>query len=322
MSEPAREPSGTSGAGISVVVPVYGDGVALEELVERTRAVLRQVTSSWECILVNDGSPRETWSLIEKLARGHGDVRGINLRGNFGQHNALLAGIRASSGATVITLDDDLQHPPEEIPRLLRALEEDVDVVYGRPVSTSHRLWRSVASGVVKAALKSVLGARIAPDISAFRAFRGALRRHFVESKSPYVSIDVLLSWATTHVGAVDVRHDPRRYGRSGYTFWTLLSHTMNMVTGFSVWPLRMASLVGFGFTCFGALVLVYVLGRYLVSGTTVAGFPFLASTIALFSGAQLFALGVIGEYLARMYFRMMDRPPYVIEATVNCQAD
>ena len=320
MSERRSPCSSADVPAISVVIAVYGDGAALDELVRRTAAVLERVASSWECILVNDGSPKETWSLIQDLAREFKNIRGINLRSNFGQHNALLAGICASRGCTIITLDDDLQHPPEEIHRLLEALEEGVDVVYGKPISPSHGLWRSVASAAVKAGLKSVLGSQIALDVSAYRAFRGSLRPHFVDFRSPYVSIDVLLSWATSHFRAVNVTHEPRRYGTSHYTIWHLLSHTMNLVTGFSVWPLRVASLLGLVFTCFGVFVLTYVLVRYLVSGTSVAGFPFLASTIALFSGAQLFALGVIGEYLARMYLRMMERPPYVIESTVNCE--
>jgi hypothetical protein len=128
----------------------------------------------------------------------------------------------------------------------------------------------------------------------------------------------VLLSWATTRICAVPVRYEPRRRGRSSYGFWGLISLTINMVTGFSVWPLRFASVIGLTFAAFGAAVLAFVIIRFLVAGTTVPGFPFLASVIAIFSGAQLFTLGIMGEYLARMYFRAMSRPPYVVRSTAN----
>ena len=123
----------------------------------------------------------------------------------------------------------------------------------------------------------------------------------------------MLLTWGTVRFGAVDVRHEPRAFGASNYTFRKLVIHALNMMTGFSTLPLQFASLVGFAFTLFGIGVLAYVIGRYLMEGSSVAGFPFLASVIAIFSGAQLFALGIIGEYLARMHFRMMERPTYTV---------
>ena len=128
----------------------------------------------------------------------------------------------------------------------------------------------------------------------------------------------MLLTWGTNRFSIRTVRHDARRVGASGYTFRKLATHAMNMMTGFSTVPLQFASLVGFLFTLFGVGVLAYVLGRYLVQGGSVPGFPFLASIIALFSGAQLFALGIIGEYLARMHFRMMERPSYVVRESLH----
>lgn len=138
--------------------------------------------------------------------------------------------------------------------------------------------------------------------------------------QGPFVSLDVLLTWATMRFVAVPVRHDPRSIGQSHYTFRKLVTHALNMMTGFSVLPLQFASLVGFGCTLFGLGVLGYVLGRYIALGGSVPGFPFLASIIAIFSGAQLFALGIIGEYLARMHFRMMERPTYVVREVTNLE--
>jgi len=232
---------------------------------------------------------------------------------NYGQHNALLAGIREAQYPVIITMDDDLQNPPEEIPLLLAKLHEGYDVVYGTPAREQHGLSRDLASRVTKLALQSAMGAETARKVSAFRVFRTRVREAFANYQGPFVSIDVLLTWGTTRFAAVSVRHDPRRIGKSNYTFRKLVTHALNMMTGFSVLPLQLASLMGFGFALFGLLMLVYVLGRYLIQGGSVPGFPFLASTIAIFSGVQLLALGIIGEYLARMHFRMMERPTYVI---------
>jgi hypothetical protein len=150
--------------------------------------------------------------------------------------------------------------------------------------------------------------------VSAFRAFRAQLREAFTGYHTSFVSVDVLLTWATTRFAAVSVRLDPRFAGSSNYTFSSLLRHALDMMTGFSTKPLQLASLIGFIFTVFGMCVLVYVVGRYFFQGS-VPGFPFLASIIAIFSGAQLFALGVVGEYLARMHFRLMNRPAYVVRS-------
>jgi len=300
-------------SGISVVVPVYNSQGSLSDLVSALAQTLGGVSGPFELILVNDGSQDRSWEQVERLTRVHPWVRGINLMRNYGQHNALLCGIRHARYATIVTMDDDLQHPPHEIPALLAKLSEGYDVVYGAPREQQHGLWRDIASWMTKLALQNAMGAKTALNISAFRAFRTHLRDAFAHYQNPYVSIDVLLTWGTSRFTSIKVEHNPRTIGRTNYTFGKLVVHALNMITGFSVLPLRFASLMGFTFALFGLLVLVYVVGRYLIQGTSVAGFPFLASTIAIFSGVQLFALGIIGEYLARMHFRLMDRPSYVI---------
>lgn len=298
---------------ISVVVPVYNSEGTLAELVHRLQTVLPSCASAFEIILVNDGSHDRSWQVIDDLVAKFPSVRGINLMRNYGQHNALLAGIRAANHELVATLDDDLQNPPEEIPKLVKKLAEGYDVVYGTPAHERHGLWRDLASQITKLALQASMGVETARKVSAFRVFRTQLRGAFADYRSPFLSIDVLLTWGTSRFSFVTVRHDPRTVGVSHYTLGKLIAHAINMITGFSTFPLQIASLVGFGFTLFGLGVLVYVIGRYLLQGTTVPGFPFLASVIAIFSGAQLFALGIIGEYLARMHFRMMERPTYTV---------
>lgn len=297
---------------LSVVVPVYNSEASLPELVARLGTVLGKTGSPFELVLVNDGSRDESGCVIEELASRHRWVRGIHLTRNFGQHNALLCGIRAARHDVIVTMDDDLQNPPEEIPKLLAKLDEGFDVVYGTPEARQHGFFRNLASGVTRVALQSSMGADTARHASAFRAFRTRLRDAFSSYRSPFVSIDVLLTWGTGRFAAVRVDHRPRHAGRSNYTFRKLAVHALDMMTGFSTLPLQIASVTGFVFTLFGLAVLAYVLGRYVIEGGSVPGFPFLASVIAIFSGAQLFALGIIGEYLARMHFRMMEKPAYV----------
>jgi glycosyltransferase involved in cell wall biosynthesis len=264
-------------------------------------------------VLVNDGSRDRSWEIIQDLAKEHSWVRGINLMRNFGQHNALLCGIRAARHDVIVTLDDDLQNPPSEIPKLIARLQEGYEVVYGTPERPQQGVWRNLATAVTKLSLAGFIGSAAARHVSTFRAFRSGLRQAFAGFQGPYVCIDVLLAWGTTRFGWVTVRHEPRRAGRSQYTLRKLATHTLNLVTGFSTRPLQLASWMGFALTLFGLALLAFVLARYLLHGTTVPGFPFLASVVSIFSGAQLFALGVIGEYLARMHFRMLDQPAYVV---------
>lgn len=298
---------------VSVVVPVYNAEATIGELVRRLEDLLPTISSAYEGVLVDDGSADGSWAVIEELASRHAWVRGVRLARNAGQHNALLCGIRKVHHEITVTMDDDLQHPPSEIPKLLERLGEGHDVVYGVPESEQHGLWRDLASVVTKAALKSAMGVATARDVGAFRAFRTRVRDAFADYHGVFVNVDVLLTWGTTRFSSVAVRREPRQIGRSNYTLQMLMRHSLNMVTGFSTRPLQIASLVGFAFTLFGGFILALVLGRYLIQGAAVPGFAFLASIIALFSGAQLFALGIIGEYLARVHFRSMERPPYVI---------
>ena len=303
---------------ISVVVPVYNSQQTLPDLLNRLQPVLDTVSRTSEVILVNDGSRDQSWQVIQELAERVPTVRGLDLMRNYGQHNALLAGIHAARNEIIITIDDDLQQPPEEIPNLLAELDRGYDVVYGTPQKRRHGLWRDFATRLTKLALQVSLGVDVAQKVSAFRAFRTEVREAFARYEGPYVSLDVLLTWGTHRFSAVPVRHEPRHSGASNYTFRKLAVHALNVITGFSVLPLKLASMMGFGFTLFGLLVLVYVLGRYFLEGGSVAGFPFLASIIAIFSSAQLLTLGIFGEYLARMHFRLMHKPTYIVRSSTG----
>lgn len=299
---------------VSVVIPCYRSARTLPSLVARLVPVLRRLSPLHEVILVVDGSPDDTWATASRLAREVHSVRALHLSRNYGQHNALVAGIREARFDVVVTMDDDLQHPPEEIPILLDALElERLDLVYGVPYQEEHGLLRSFASRSVKAGMAAALGVGAARAISAFRAFRTRLRDGFESLSGPHASVDVALSWATTRVGSVRVHMDERGHGRSNYTPRMLVRHTLNMLVGYSAAPLRAASYLGFLVGVLGLLLGGAVVWRFLTGGITVAGFTTLASMVALFSAAQLISIGVLGEYIGRIHGGGMGRPTYVV---------
>ena len=299
---------------LSIVIPVYNSEPILPELTERLSVVLPQISDDFEVVLVNDGSRDKSWEEILRLSGRYRWLQGINLMRNYGQHNAVLCGIRNAAKEVIVTMDDDLQHPPEEIPKLLEKLKEGFDVVYGTPAKENHGILRDLASQITKIALQSGMGAETARHVSAFRAFHGYLRNGFEDYHGSFVSMDVLLTWATSRFTWVRTKHFPRTVGTSNYSLMKLVTHAFNMITGFSTLPLQIASVVGFLFTIFGVLILLYVVIRYLIQGSPVPGFPFLAAIIAVFSGAQMFSLGIIGEYLARIHSQSMNRPSYQIK--------
>ena len=316
MVDRVANPADELPAGVSVVVPVYQSVDSLSVLVSRVRAVLGEQVE-YEIVMVDDGSAPRTWATVQQLSTEHPEVVGVRLSRNYGQHNALVAGLRQARFATCVTIDDDLQNPPEEIPLLLAHLDaEGLDVVYGVPDQVEQTLWRRLSGRISRRAMRTVLGMTSAPDVSSFRAFHTRLRDAFSGPLGTNVSLDALLSWGTTRFGSVPVSHDPRTEGTSNYTFSSLLRFAVDTTTGYSAVPLQIASITGLVTAVFGVVVLLWVVLRPLLTGESVPGFPFLASTIAIFSGVQLFTLGIIGEYLARMHFRVMSKPTYVVAET------
>jgi glycosyltransferase involved in cell wall biosynthesis len=305
------------GMNVSVVVPVYNGSNTLEALVRRLGDVLPEAAKKYELVLVNDGSPDDSWDVIRRLAQQHPWVRGIMLMRNYGQHNATLCGIRQARYEVIVTMDDDLQNPPEEIKKLLDKLQEGYDVVYGVAHRRRQVWWRNLLSALTKRAVAYVMGLQTVRDIGAFKAFRTELRNAFEHYNGPDVLVDVLLSWGTTRFASVPVDEAPRTAGKSNYDFLKLVKVSLLVLTSYTTIPLRFASIVGFFFTIFGFFVFLYVLTVYFTLGS-IPGFPFLASTITLFSGVQLFALGIIGEYLARVFERTGGRPTYTIARTTD----
>jgi glycosyltransferase involved in cell wall biosynthesis len=302
---------------ISVVIPCFRSASTLPVLVARLNEVLPAVAADYEIVLVVD-SPDATWDVAAALAAAQGHVRAIRMARNYGQHNALIAGIRAAGMDLIVTMDDDLQHRPEEIPKLVAALTDEVDLVYGVAVEEEHGALRSFAARATKAAMSRIMDVRDARSISAFRLFRTSLRAGFDQVHGPDVSVDVALSWATSRVTPVTVQMDRRAAGRSGYTLSALVRHTVNMVMGYSILPLRLVTYMGFLIGACGLLLAGRVLWLYFNGQTTVAGFTTIATLVAVFSSAQMVAIGVLGEYLGRVHMRGMGRPTYLVREVVG----
>ncbi len=300
--------------GVSIVIPTYRSPDTLEILVSR---ILRSVAGLCEVIIVDDGNADGTWVKIQEISSRQNEVKGIRLSRNYGQHSALLAGIRLARYSTVVTIDDDLQNPPEEIPKLLSQLNSNVDVVYGISSHVSQNFWRRNSSKMTRIFFKTVLGFKSARQMSSFRAFRTILRDGFAGDIGPQVSIDALLTWSTTRFAQIEVGHAQREHGVSNYSFKKLFSFMLDTATSYSSRPLRAATSIGFITTVFGLMNLAWVLWHAAFASGSVPGFPFLASSISIFSGVQLIVLGVMGEYLGKMHFRIMSKPTYtVIEST------
>lgn len=295
-------------------MPCYRSGATLPALVERLTTTLPAITSAYEVILVVDGPIDDTYAVARELERTHPDaVRAVLMRRNYGQHNALLAGLSRVRYDVTVTMDDDLQHRPEEIHKLLAPLADPlVDLVYGVAETEEHGFFRSLASRTVKAALTAT-GVPNANDVSAFRAFRTELREGFAHVADPFASLDVFLSWTTTSITAVKVAMDEREHGRSGYSLASLVRHAMNMVTGYSTFPLKVVTRLGFLAAVIGFGLGVFVVVQYVRGNISVAGFTTLASLLSLLSGLVMLSIGVLGEYVGRLHFRSMQQPTYLV---------
>lgn len=299
---------------VSVVIPCYATGIRVERLVSSIDSSMATIpNTTFEIIFVVDGSPDNSWDYVLSACEKNKHVHGINLMRNFGQHAALLAGIRKATGSYIVTMDDDFQHDPNDIPSLLSALTSEYDLIYGVSSVEEHSFFRNIASRAFKWIAQNFLGLQDARNITAFRAFRRELASGFYQTEDPFAPLDVLLSWTTTKIGTQEVKMLEREDGVSGYSFKRLVSHAINAVTGYSTKPLRIVTVLGLVTFGISTLLLIGLVIKYLNGDISVAGYPSLAIMIALFSGTQLLSLGVMGEYLGRLHIRSMGKPRYVI---------
>jgi glycosyltransferase involved in cell wall biosynthesis len=290
---------------VSVVIPVFNGAAQIQELVDRLALVLSSISNQFEIILVNDGSRDSSWETISRLAKEHPWIRGIDLARNYGQHNALLAGIRAARYDVIVTVDDDLQHPPEEIPALVEKLGQGYDLVYGIPRTHQREAWRIIASYLMRLILLG-LGADGAARGSSFRAFRSPLREAFAQYQSPFVAIDVLLARASPRFGWVSIQHAPRRSGSSTYTLRKLISLAFTFITTNSHWPFYVALAVGLG-------VAPVSLGLIIMDLAQVQTRLLSWGALIMLAWIEAVALLFVMEYMRRRRRNCSGQPPYLV---------
>ena len=303
----------TTGVEISVVVPVYNSALILPQLLERLTKTIGSLTQHYEIILVDDGSRDESWRVMQSLRVSYEkSLIAIQLMRNYGQHNALMCGLGVSRGEFVITMDDDLQNPPEEIPKLLAHIKKhDLDLVYGCPSTKSHAVWRNFGSRIVWHFYRTVFRNPVTP--TPFRIMRHKLAHSVMFYDLNFTYLDGLLAWCTSRIEGVEVQHHGREQGRSGYSLAKLLGLALNLYTNFSLIPLQIVSGLGVVTATTGFLLGTYYLFQYLASSIEVPGFASTIIAILILGGVQLLALGVIGEYLGRLHLNVNRKPQYVI---------
>lgn len=298
---------------LSIVVPVYNSARTLGNLLERLTVVIQPIASNYEIILVDDGSKDESWAVIQALRETYRDhLVAVQLMRNYGQHNALMCGLGLARGSYVVTMDDDLQNPPEEIPKLLAHIKQHgLDLVYGCPPEREHAVWRNLGSTLVLHFYRSVFKNHVTP--TPYRIMRHQLGHSVQFYDLNFTFLDGLLAWCTNRVGSVEVEHHARVQGRSGYSVGKLAVLALNLYTNFSLMPLQIVSGLGLMTATSGFAVGIYYLFQYFASNIEVPGFASTIIAILILGGAQLLALGVIGEYLGRLHMNVNRKPQYVI---------
>lgn len=302
---------------VSVVVPVYAGTAALPELAQRLADTMSAAGLTHELILVDDRGDPRAWSVICDVARSHSEVRGFRLGRNFGQHAATTCGIAQARGQWVVTMDDDLEHRPEAVPKLLEACDEQHQLVYGVFPVRTHAWYRNITSELMRWTLK-----RAFPDLNdrytSFRVMRAPLAQELANFNMSRPYIDGILSWITSSVATVDVSHGERQHGESAYTMKRLISHAVNIFVTFSQLPLRVASYGGALLATLSFIYLLYIVYGRLTGAITNPGYTSLMSVVLFACGIQLVILGVLGEYIGRLMGVANKRPMFAIEATTR----
>lgn len=298
---------------LSVVIPVYNSSTTIHQLVARLIHVLDRLQRDYQIILVDDGSNDNSWEALCKLHEQHPDQLVImQLMRNFGQHNALMCGFRHSKGGYIVTIDDDLQNPPEEIPKLVQELERnDLDVVYGASETKKHSRWRNLGTASIRFFYRTIF--RMPVTTTSFRIINRKALESIFPYRLNYTYIDGLLAWSTQRIGTVQVDHQPRVKGDSGYSIGKLLVLAFNLFTNFSLLPLQLVSLTGMFTALLGLATGLYYFIQFLTSNIVIPGYASTIVAILVLGGVQLLALGIMGEYLGRVHMNINQKPQYVI---------
>lgn len=300
----------------SVVIPVFNEEENLLLLYSRLTTVMRTLNEPYEVIFIDDGSQDSSYNVLKNLHEKDNHIKAIRFTRNFGQHAAVMAGFDAAHGEVIITLDADLQNPPEEIPKLLNKLDEGYEVILGSFKNRQHSLYRRLGSRFTKKVLSVILKSDVA-TLSAFRVVR-----HYVIDKLKLFGekskfIDALICWMGFRIAVVEVEHEERHAGKTKYSIFKLIAMWFDIVVSLTDFPLKLATYAGAGIGSLSFLLALFYLIRYFVTGFSVPGFATTVILISIFAGLQLFCLGILGEYLGRMNKDVKKKPEYIIRDTL-----
>ena len=303
---------------ISLVIPVFNEAAILPELVARLRTVCSGFGKSYEIIFVDDGSDDGSFETLKELKQEDPHLRLLKFTRNFGQQAAVLAGFRLSLGDIVIQLDSDLQHPPEEIPKLLEAFTDEVDLVTTRPEKRQDGLLRTLGSRYLHSFGQLLFGRAFKLNLSSFRAMRRSVieKVDTCRDRSRYMA--VLMSWMGVPSVEIQVEHHSRQKGQTKYSVLNLIQLTWDLITGYSNFPLRVVTYMGLFGAMMGFSVMLFLLFQRIVQGVLIEGFIVLSAVFAFFAGVQLLSIGFLGEYLGRIHTQLQNRPDYIIEKEID----
>ncbi len=306
------------GIALSVVAPCYQEAAGLEEFYRRVTAVSRQFVRRHEIILVDDGSRDTTWEVIRALAARDPAVRGIRLSRNYGHQFALTAGLQMARGARILMIDADLQDPPELLQEMLASMDAGADVVYGRRIAregeTRFKRW---SAWWFYRIIRYLSDTDIPSDTGDFRLVSRRVLDALNSMGEHHRFVRGMVSWLGFEQVAVSYRRDARHAGATGYSFRKMARFALDALTSFSIRPLRLASYLGFGLASLSILMAIYSVGQRLL-GNTVQGWTSLMVVVLVIGGLQLFVLGIIGEYLGRLFIEAKGRPLYLVREVVG----
>jgi undecaprenyl-phosphate 4-deoxy-4-formamido-L-arabinose transferase len=302
---------------LSIVVPVYNGARTVGELVHALAAI--DIPGGLEIVLVNDGSPDDSLAVCRALVEeGSAPITLLNLSRNFGEHNAVMAGLRAARGDYIVTMDDDLQNPPSEVKRLYEYTRDGgFEVVYTRYDEKQHEGWRNLGSRFNGFVADVLLAKPKGLYLSSFRCMSAFVAREVTRYTGPFPYVDGLILQTTRTIGRLTVLHLPRAEGRSNYTMRRLVRLWMNMALSFSILPLRIATLLGFALGALGVLGFIGVLLEAM-TGSPPIGWSSTVSLVLVLSGCQLMMLGIVGEYVGRLFVTINGRPQSIVRDVIE----
>lgn len=297
----------------SVVIPVYNSETSLEELCHRINEVFTGLKESYEIILVDDSSRDNSWNVMKSFRKNNKNIKIIQLMRNFGQHNAIMCGFQHVSGKYVITMDDDLQNPPEEIPKLIDEIKKGCDVVVGALDSKQDTLLKKAGSSFVRYLISRIFKTPKNMRLSSFRIMTKAVAYEISVLRTPYPFISGMLFSVTCNITSVIVKHERRKYGHSNYTFSRLIKLAFNLIINYTSLPLRFLSGIGIVFCILSFIMGLFFIVKKLLVKQVLPGWTTVVVLLSFFNGLLLIILSVIGEYLARIIGEVSNKQQFVV---------